>query len=170
MYSLLVSLTLNNLLYFALHLTSSGSFPRPLSAKEERECLVKIKAGDMEARNHLVEHNLRLVAHIIKKYYTNTDDPDDLISIGTIGLIKAVSTFDMDKGTRFATYASRCIENEILMYFRSKRKSNQDVSFSDPIVSSVVCLAVLTRSTQELPSAQAEVYVNIPGGYLHPLD
>ena len=107
-----------NLLYFALHVTGTGSFPRPLSAKEERECLERIAAGDESAKARLIEHNLRLVAHIIKKYYSTFKDQDDLISIGTIGLIKAVSTFNSDKGTRFATYASRCIENAILSQMR----------------------------------------------------
>lgn len=112
MFSLFAALC--NLLYFALHVTGTGSFPRPLSAKEERECLDRIAAGDEAAKACLIEHNLRLVAHIIKKYYSTFKDQDDLISIGTIGLIKAVSTFNTDKGTRFATYASRCIENTIL--------------------------------------------------------
>ena len=118
MYSLLICLSLCNLIYFALHVTGSGSFPRPISANEERECLKKIAQGDTEAKNTLIEHNLRLVAHIIKKYYSNFKDQDDLISIGTIGLIKAVSTFNAEKGTRFATYASRCIENAILSQMR----------------------------------------------------
>ena len=122
-----------NLIYFALHITGTGSFPRPLSAKEERECLDGIARGDEEAKTRLIEHNLRLVAHIIKKYYSAFKDQDDLISIGTIGLIKAVSTFKPEKGTRFATYASRCIENEVLMHFRNKKKSAQDVYISDPI-------------------------------------
>ncbi len=116
MYSLLISFALSNLLYFALHITTGGSFPKPLSAKEEKRCLMLVKQGDQEAKNKLIEHNLRLVAHIIKKYYANMKDQEDLISIGTIGLIKAVSTFDCEKGTRFATYASRCIENAILSY------------------------------------------------------
>ncbi|MEM1485678.1 sigma-70 family RNA polymerase sigma factor [Oscillospiraceae bacterium PP1C4] len=103
-----------NLLYFALHVIGTGSFPRPLTAKEERECLAQIAQGDPTAKARLIEHNLRLVAHIIKKYYSAFKDQDDLISIGTIGLIKAVSTFNPEKGTRFATYASRCIENAIL--------------------------------------------------------
>lgn len=114
MYSFLICFALCNLLYFALHITGNGTFPKPLSAKEEQQCLERIKQGDTEARNQLIEHNLRLVAHIIKKYYANYKDQDDLISIGTIGLIKAVSTFDYTKGTRFATYAARCIENAIL--------------------------------------------------------
>ncbi len=103
-----------NLLLFALHIASPNKFPKPLSAKDERECLEKIATGDMQARNKLVEHNLRLVAHITKKYYSATDEHDDLISIGTLGLMKAATTFKADKSVRFATYASRCIENEIL--------------------------------------------------------
>lgn len=122
-----------NLLYFALHITGTGSFPRPLSAREERECLERIAQGDQDAKARLIEHNLRLVAHIIKKYYAAFKDQDDLISIGTIGLIKAVSTFKPEKSVRFATYASRCIENEVLMHFRNKKKSAQDVYISDPI-------------------------------------
>jgi RNA polymerase sporulation-specific sigma factor len=103
-----------NLIFLVLHVSNSGSFPRPLSAPEERHYLDLLKNGDMAAKNVLIEHNLRLVAHIIKKYYSNARDQDDLISIGTIGLIKAVSTFDIDKGTRLATYAARCVENAIL--------------------------------------------------------
>ncbi|MCI8618541.1 MAG: RNA polymerase sporulation sigma factor SigK [Oscillospiraceae bacterium] len=124
-------LMLSSMLY-SLRL-QSGSFPRPLSAKEERMYLEKAAQGDLEARNVLIERNLRLVAHIMKKYYAQTADQEDLISIGTIGLIKAVSTFDASKGIRLATYAARCVENEILMYFRSQRKSSSDVSLSDYI-------------------------------------
>lgn len=124
---------LSGIVIFALHVTAASSFPQPLSAKEERECFVRMAAGDRAARAKLIEHNLRLVAHIIKKYYGNSAEQDDLISIGTIGLIKAVSTFNYEKGARFATYASRCIENEILMYFRNKKKYAQDVSFTEPI-------------------------------------
>ena len=102
------------LLYLSLHVSGTGSFPRPLSAREEQECLEKIRHGDLAARNRLVEHNLRLVAHIMKKYYAVSNEQDDLISIGAIGLIKAAETFDGSKGARFATYASRCIENAIL--------------------------------------------------------
>ncbi len=112
---------------------SAGSFPRPLTAQEERHYLALARAGDLEARNILIERNLRLVAHIMKKYYAQTSDQEDLISIGTIGLIKGINTFDPDKGVRLATYAARCVENEILMYFRSQRKSAQDVSLSDYI-------------------------------------
>lgn len=133
MYTVLIALALCNLLYFALHITGSGSFPKTLNAKEEREYLLRVREGDPEARNMLIEHNLRLVAHIIKKYYQNFKEQEDLISIGTIGLIKAVSTFDCEKGTKFATYASRCIENEILMHFRGRRKFSQDVYINDPI-------------------------------------
>ncbi|HIZ17400.1 MAG TPA: RNA polymerase sporulation sigma factor SigK [Firmicutes bacterium] len=120
--------------YFILHVTSQGSFPRPLTAKEERLLLQRYKEeGDMEARSKLIEHNLRLVAHIIKKYYSSQRDQDDLISIGTIGLIKAVTTYKQDKGIRLATYAAKCIENEILMHFRNMKKCSQDVFISDPI-------------------------------------
>lgn len=112
---------------------ASGSFPRPLSPEEERKYVDLWLAGDIEARNVLIEHNLRLVAHIIKKYYTQADDADDLISIGTIGLIKGITSFNPDKGARLATYAARCIENEILMYFRSQRKLQGEVSLSESI-------------------------------------
>ena len=122
------------LIFWALHVVSPGSFPRPLSAEKEREALVAWRErGDRAARGTLIEHNLRLVAHIIKKYYSASEETDDLISIGTIGLIKAVDTFDYTKNVRLATYASRCVENEILMHFRAKRRTAQDVSFSEPI-------------------------------------
>jgi len=119
--------------YLALHVTGAGSFPSPLSAAQEYELLKKTQDGDMSARNSLVEHNLRLVAHIVKKYYASGCDQEDLISIGTIGLIKAVSTFKPDKSIRLSTYAARCIENEILMHFRNLKKTAQDVYISDPI-------------------------------------
>ena len=122
-----------NLLVFILHVTGVGSFPQPLSAKEEKNCFDLMKNGDTSARNKLIEHNLRLVAHIVKKYYMSTNDQDDLVSIGTIGLIKAVDTFDADKGIRLSSYAARCIENEILMFFRNCKKSAQDVSMNEPI-------------------------------------
>ena len=112
---------------------SPGSFPKPLSAREEAHYLKLSAQGDLEARNILIERNLRLVAHIMKKYYAQTADQEDLISIGTIGLIKGITTFDPDKGARLATYAARCVENEILMYFRAQRKSSHDVSLSDYI-------------------------------------
>ena len=122
-------LMLSSLLY-SLQL-STGSFPRPLTAEEERHYLALAAQGDLEARNVLVERNLRLVAHIMKKYYALESDQEDLISIGTIGLIKGITTFDASKGARLATYAARCVENEILMHFRAMRKSAQDVSLSD---------------------------------------
>ena len=121
-------------LFWQLHLAgSSGSFPKPLTAEEEQAYLERCAQGDLDARNVLVERNLRLVAHIIKKYYTQTEEQEDLISIGTIGLITAVNTFKPDRGIRLATYASRCIENEILMYFRARRKLQGEVSLSDAI-------------------------------------
>ena len=126
-----VWLMLSTMLY-SLQL-NTGSFPKPLTQEEERHYLKLASGGDLEARNILIERNLRLVAHIIKKYYTLTSDQEDLVSIGTIGLIKGISTFDASKGARLATYAARCVENEILMYFRSQKKSAQDVSLSDCI-------------------------------------
>ena len=126
-------LTLNGL-FFTLRLAgSTGSFPRALTREEEQNCLERMAQGDTDARDELIEHNLRLVAHIVKKYYTPNGDQDDLISIGTIGLIKGVSTFKPDKNVRLATYASRCIENEILMYFRSQRKLQGELSLSDSL-------------------------------------
>lgn len=124
-------LILSGLMY-SLQL-STGSFPKPLTAQEEQHYLELSQKGDLEARNVLIERNLRLVAHIMKKYYAQTADQEDLISIGTIGLIKGITTFDPGKGARLATYAARCVENEILMYFRSQKKSSQDVSLSDYI-------------------------------------
>ncbi len=131
--SLLQSLS-TNILYFMLHLSQANSFPKPLSAKEEQEEFIKFhRDGDINARNKLVNHNMRLVAHIIKKYYSNYSDQEDIISIGTIGLIKAINTFDYTKGTRLATYASRCIENEIFMHFRTLKKNANEVSMNEPI-------------------------------------
>ncbi len=124
----------SRIFFMALQVVNSGSFPHPLTAQQEQEYLIAYhERGDQAARNKLVEHNLRLVAHIIKKYYSSVRDQDDLISIGTIGLMKAVNTFDHTKGVRLATYASRCVENEILMYFRANRKTAQDVSIMEPI-------------------------------------
>lgn len=119
--------------FFILHVCGSGSFPKPLSEKQEREYLEKSAKGDTEARNKLVEHNLRLVAHIIKKYYGTQNEQDDLVSIGTVGLIKAVNTFDINKNIRLSSYASRCIENEILMHFRNAKKAAQDISLNEAI-------------------------------------
>ena len=120
--------------FFPLRLsTSTGSFPRTLKPEEEKECLERYAAGDQQARDELIVHNLRLVAHIVKKYYTQSSNQDDLISIGTIGLIKGISTFKPDRNVRLATYASRCIESEILMHFRSQRKLQGEVSLSDTL-------------------------------------
>ena len=111
---------LTHAMLLSLHL-SNGSFPKPLSAKEERECVARMLDGDMDARNSLIEHNLRLVAHIVKKYYTQSDEQDDLVSVGTIGLIKGVSSYRPEKGTRLATYAAKCVENAILSQWNNRR-------------------------------------------------
>lgn len=124
---------LSGIIFFVLHGTGAGAFPKALDPKQEARLLELYKKGDQTARSKLIEHNLRLVAHVVKKYYSAGVDNDDLISIGTIGLIKAVSSYDADKGIRLATYASRCIENEILMYFRSQKKTAQNISISEPI-------------------------------------
>lgn len=121
------------MLCLILHITDTDSFPKPLSKKEENALLEKLSQGDEAARKKLIEHNLRLVAHIVKKYYANYSDQDDLISIGTIGLIKGINSFKHEKGTKLATYCARCIENEILMYFRNNKKLSQEISFSEPI-------------------------------------
>ncbi len=125
---------LTHSLLLSLHLAgAAGSFPKPLSAAEEREYLARFAQGDRETRNALIEHNLRLVAHIVKKYYAQDSEQDDLISIGTIGLIKGISSYKPEKNTRLATYAAKCIENEILMYFRSRKKAQNDISLSDTL-------------------------------------
>lgn len=123
---------INGLLLLVSYITNN-TFPQPLSEAEESRYLELLAKGDPEARNVLTERNLRLVAHIVKKFDGTTDDNDDLISIGTIGLIKAVNTFDRNKGTRLATYAARCIENEILMHLRSTKRTKAEVSIYDPI-------------------------------------
>jgi RNA polymerase sporulation-specific sigma factor len=121
-------------LFFSLRITGSpSSFPKPLTAEEERNYLRKMAEGDPEARDQLIVHNLRLVAHIVKKYFVQNGDQEDLVSIGTIGLIKAVNTYQPEKGIRLATYASRCIENEILMYLRRIRHQTSELSLSDTL-------------------------------------
>lgn len=139
---------------------NSGSFPKPLSAREEQMYLERSLAGDLEARNILVEHNLRLVAHIIKKYYTQSAEQEDLISIGTIGLIKAVDTFRPERKIRLATYASRCVENEVLMYFRSRKKLQGEVSLSDSIdgddAGNALCLLDVVGSDDTMLSDMAD--------------
>lgn len=109
------------------------SFPAPLTSSEEKYYFQKYTGGDLQAKHILIEHNLRLVAHVIKKYQSSDDDIEDLISIGTIGLIKSVMTFNSEKGNRLAAYASKCIDNEILMYLRSKKKTNKEVSLYEPL-------------------------------------
>ena len=123
----------SNVIFLLSYVSQTNSFKKPLSAKEEREYLIKCKSGDTDAKNILIERNLRLVAHITKKYSGQNIENDDLISIGTIGLIKAITTFDVDKGSRLATYASKCIENEILMSFRADKKRINDVSLQEPV-------------------------------------
>ena len=119
-------------LFLALHL-ESGCFPRPLTAREEATAFSALRAGDAAAREKLIRHNLRLVAHIVKKYYALPGDQEDLVSIGTIGLMKAVDTFDATRKARFSTYASRCIENEILMYLRKSSNRRQEASIDEPL-------------------------------------
>ena len=121
------------IMLFFLSVTSQGSFPPPLDPEEEARCFELARKGDREARAKLIEHNLRLVAHIVKKYYTGNRNQEDLMSIGTIGLIKAIDTFDPANGTRFATYASKCLQNEILMYFRSQKKQALEVSTNETL-------------------------------------
>jgi RNA polymerase sporulation-specific sigma factor len=129
----LISYLARYIFLFVLHITHGESFPKPLTKAEEQAYLLAAAQGDRSARDKLIEHNLRLVAHIIKKYYQNSGSPDDLVSIGTIGLIKAIDTFDVSKNIKLSSYASRCIENEILMHFRNNKKSAQDISLDDTI-------------------------------------
>ena len=124
---------LGNMLCFILHITDTETFPKPLSAKEEAQAVERLRQGDPEAKKLLIEHNLRLVAHVIKKYYSKTSEQEDLISIGTIGLIKGVNSYNPEKGVKLATNCARCIDNEILMNFRSNKKISQEISFSEPI-------------------------------------
>ena len=133
MFSALLELLTGNFLFFALHFDSRSVFPKPLSAKEERECFERMAQGDKAAKDKLIEHNLRLVAHLAKKYYSVSKDTDDLISVGTVGLIKGIDSFNSEKNYRLVTYISRCIENEILMSLRLRKKSSQDVYMNDPL-------------------------------------
>ena len=129
MFTTLLSFVLSKMLLFALHI-ESRTLPKPLTRKEEKEEFEKYHSGDMSARDRLINHNLRLVTHVAKKYYNNPQDNEDIISIGTIGLLKAVQSFTYDKNTRFSTFASKCIENEILMSFR-KQKGNENIIYLD---------------------------------------
>ena len=153
-----VWLVLSSLLY-SLQL-SPGSFPKPLTAQEEAHYLELAAQGDLAARNTLIERNLRLVAHIMKKYYAQVSDQEDLISIGTIGLIKAINTYRADKNIKLATYASRCIENEILMYFRAQRKSSHDVSLSDYIETGADGAALSLMDVVSQEEDMAETFSN----------
>ena len=135
MFSAIISFLSANFLYFILHISNTSCFPKPLKKKEEEEALERLARGDKNARALLIERNWRLVSHIVKKYYSKTNDTEDLISIGTIGLIKAIDSFKPDKGIRLATYASRCIENEILMHFRNIKKNASDVYLGDSLES-----------------------------------
>ncbi len=135
MFSAIISFLSANFLYFILHISNSSCFPKPLKKKEEEEALERLARGDKNARALLIERNLRLVSHIVKKYYSKTNDTEDLISIGTIGLIKAIDSFKPDKGIRLPPYASRCIENEILMHFRNIKKNASDVYLGDSLES-----------------------------------
>jgi RNA polymerase sporulation-specific sigma factor len=129
-----ISALLLSAVYMILRVQGSGgSFPRPLTSEEEQDLIQRMLDGEKQARDLLIEHNLRLVAHIVKKYYAEPAEQDDLISIGTIGLIKAVSTYRPDKKVKLATYAARCIENEILMHFRANRKTASEVSLSETL-------------------------------------
>lgn len=128
----ITELILRNVL-LALHLDGKPVFPKPLTEKEEKYYIEQLKSGDEKAKKILAERNLRLVAHIMKKYYSCYDDSDELLSVGSVGLVKAVNSYNPDKGVRFATYASRCIDNEILMFFRNQKKTSLDISFDEPI-------------------------------------
>ncbi|MDR2729216.1 MAG: RNA polymerase sporulation sigma factor SigK [Chitinispirillales bacterium] len=132
LFSALVELALQNLFYLALHL-ENNAFPKQLSREEERKYLEKIMQGDHEARNKLIEHNLRLVAYIVKKHYADSKDQDDLISIGIIGLIRAAETFNPEKKINFSTYASKCVDNQIKMHFRKIKRQQTEVFMNEPI-------------------------------------
>ncbi len=123
---------IGKLTFFTGSVLGGNSFPKPLSKEEETECLKLMKAGDLKAKEKLINHNMRLVAHVVKKY-SGSAETDDLISVGSIGLIKAINTYELGKGTQLATYTARCIENEILMLLRSNKKHKNDVSLSDPV-------------------------------------
>lgn len=164
-----------SILYWALAITavvkgtlllfgylSNQVFPQPLEADEEKAYLEKLRQGSLEARNKLIEHNLRLVAHVVKKYESSGEDIEDLISIGTIGLIKAIKTYNHDRGVKLATYAARCIDNEVLMHLRNIRKLRQEVSIYDPIGydkegNEISLMDVLTSDSEILDIIQARM-------------
>ena len=166
---------LARMVFLVLSVVNSGSFPKPLTAKEERAALAAMAEGDTAARQRLIEHNLRLVAHIIKKHYGGARDQEDLVSIGTIGLIKAVDTFDGGKGSRLATYAARCIENEILMHFRATKKTERDISLSEPIDSDseghpLTLMDVLAQEDTMAEDLEQKLALGRLGNYVHDLE
>ena len=168
----MVAEIVSNMLFLVLSVVNGSSFPKPLSAKEERQALEQMAQGDSRARQRLIEHNLRLVAHIIKKHYSGARDQEDLVSIGTIGLIKAVDTFDCRKGSRLATYAARCIENEILMHFRAAKKTERDLSLSEPIDSDseghpLTLMDVLAQEDTLAEDLERRVALSRLGEYVH---
>lgn len=142
-----ISIPLSALMFLALYIRDKNAFKPPLTREEEQRCLTAAAAGDREARNKLIEHNLRLVAHIAKKYTTIPSMQDELISIGTIGLIKAASGFSGERNIRFSTYASKCITNEILMHFRAGKKSERDISLYEPVETENACGSVSVIDT-----------------------
>ena len=168
----MVAEIVSNMLFLVLSVVNGSSFPKPLSAKEERQALEQMAQGDSRARQRLIEHNLRLVAHIIKKHYAGARDQEDLVSIGTIGLIKAVDTFDSRKGSRLATYAARCIENEILMHFRAAKTTERDLSLSEPIDSDseghpLTLMDVLAQEDTLAEDLERRVALSRLGEYIH---
>lgn len=154
----------------------NNAFPQPLSKEEEQKYLKLMQNGDLAARDRLIEHNLRLVAHIVKKFENTREDTEDLISIGTIGLIKAIESYSEDKGTKLATYAARCIENEILMHLRSLRKVKKDVSLHDPIGqdkegNEITLIDVLQEDTEDIVDViQTKMEKKQIYDYIHVLD
>ncbi|MDM5339048.1 RNA polymerase sporulation sigma factor SigK [Fictibacillus enclensis] len=154
----------------------NNAFPQPLNENEEKEYLKRMAEGDQEARSKLIEHNLRLVAHIVKKFENTGEDTEDLISIGTIGLIKAIESYSRGKGTKLATYAARCIENEILMHLRALKKTKKDVSLHDPIGTDkegneITLIDVLKAETEDVVDAiQLKMQKKKIYDYIHVLD
>lgn len=149
-------------------------FPQPLDQDEEKACLDALQNGSDEARNRLIEHNLRLVAHVVRKYESSGEEMEDLISIGTIGLIKAIQTYNRERGVKLATYAARCIENEVLMYLRGTRKSKQEVSIYDPIGydkegNEISLIDILTTDNEIVDVVQARIQEEKIKGKMHTL-
>ncbi len=164
-----------NLVFFALHIKENGNFPPPLKAKEEAELLIKSRNGNIAARNKLIEHNLRLVMHIVKKYYYKDTEIDDLVSIGTIGLIKGIETYKPEKGNRLATYCARCIENEVLMHFRKNRKNERNVYIFDSIDTdkdgnALTYSDILTDNTDVIEQIDEKIKLSKLSGFLDTLD